>query len=501
MKIFVLLSCALFLSIEMIAQDVVAKEKLASVYFEKGVASRTIQQDSSYYYFENSFKYFYQSEQYSDALDAVSEALITSSDYYDLERYLIYVEQIEDLLSQNTIRSSLVASGDFTYYQNVLLYDQASFYYKLKDYSQAKTNAMQLWLKFNKNKVSELDTYDFAYLLSSTHILAAIAMNTGKYDLAENYFNQALDFTDRNETGKARRSDRGTKRLLSQLYIQTGKYKKAGILLSELLDDYKLLFTNDREYKNSLITVYQRTVNNLVQQDSLQKAIFYLNESQEYLLPDDPFFKQSLLLYGTIYVAQNQDQKALLSYQDALKAFQKFRHNKPHQDIAEVHGKIAELYLKQKYYLEGLKIIQQAFNAAGSKIKISNDLENPNPELVFSKTQLLHLLDIKLQLLDGLYKSTSKKKYLDFAIQTERDLLKTFDQLKTEFDSKLDKQFLVENAYPTFERMLEIIYTAFEKNKSNKLLELALNIGEKSKDFTLMGSTSKYPGDPIRQCA
>jgi len=467
-------------------QDRDRKEQLAANYYERGLAKRTTQKDSSCYYFDLAYKLSYQIENYGDAFAAVVEAMITSADAYDLENQSAYLQKIKILLEEETIKSALAASDDLTYYQNRFLNDQANYLYKLKEYDAAKTKAMELRKRFVDKDVSTFDIYDLTHIVYSTHMLGAISMNTGKYDLAENYFNQALGFSAKNEMGKKRGLDRGTKRLFSQLYILTGNHEQADKVLSALLQDYKKMYATNREYKNSLITVYQRKVSNLIKQDSLQKAIIYLDESQEYLLEEDSFYKKSLLLYGDIHVKLGNVQRALEYYDSALDLYREFRQNKPHQDVAEVHGKIAKVFLEQDRYQDGLRSIQKAFENTGNNVKLGDYRANPDPKNVFSKTQLLQLLDIKLQLLSRNYVNSEEDEYLESALKTERDILKTFDLLKSEFDSKLDKQFLAEKAYPMFERMLDVAYMAYEKDGSEELLELALNISEKSKDFILM---------------
>ena len=156
------------------------------------------------------------------------------------------------------------------------------------------------------------------------------------------------------------------------------------------------------------------------------------------------------------------------------------------QDIAEVYLKIAEFHLRDKNHSEGLETLQKALNSAGRNIQISNAQLNPEPNEVFSKRQLLQLLDIKLQLLQIAHTKTNDEKYINAAINTNKDILGTFDLLKKEFESKLDKQFLAETAYPIFHRMLAITYEAFKENSTSDLFELALNISEKNKDFLLL---------------
>lgn len=472
-----------FLPLWLYAQDQFEKKQLATEYYKKGVDLRYTQKDSSYHYLDMALKYSYELADYSNALEIVIQSIFISGQHSDLKKNLSYLDKMEAMLHQDSVKTNLEY---LEYYENRFIYEKGSYLFTLKDYDGAKEQFLKVYRVLGQKEIPMLEAHDLLILVHTTNFLASVYMDTGKYDLAENYFNRSLAFVAQNNLGKEEGLDRSTNRLLAQLYVLTGKYAIAQTTLERLLNDYKALYNENKRYKNSLITVYQRSVNNLMLQDSLNQALTYLKESQKFLIDDDPFVKHALLLYGNIYSKLGKDEQALEHYQKALDVFREFRQNKPHQDIAEVYGKIAEFYVKQHTYEKGLKTIQRAFNTAGANIQIKTYQDNPDPEKVFSKTQLLYLLDIKLQLLSGIYKSTVEDTYLTAALKTERDMLKTFDLLKKEFDSKLDKKFLAEKAYPMFERMLDIVYSAYEKNSSDDLLELALNIGEKSKDFILM---------------
>lgn len=465
------------------AQDNDAKRKLASDYFNKGVSFQYSQKDSTYHYLDLAYSYSYQIGDYSDALEIVLQCIFTSGQYSDMENNRFYLDKLETILQNASVRNKVEY---FEYYRNRFNYEKGSYLFVLKDFEGAKKQFLNVYDLLGQKDIPSLEVHDLILLVHATNFLASVYMDTGKYDLAENYFNRSLTFSAQNKFGKEEGLDRATNRLLAKLNMLTGKYGSANKILVKLLDEYKTLYDGNKRFKNSLITVYQRSVNNLMLQDSLDKALMYLNESQQYLIDDDPFIKHSLLLYGDIYSKLGKEEQAMEHYMKALDVFEGFRQNTPHQDIAEVYGKIAELQLKQKKYQEGLKTIQKAFKNVSSNVQLENGLENPNPEEVFSKTQLLNLLDAKHELLSGLYRSTGKGNYLETALRTERDLLETFELLKKEFDSKLDKQFLAEKAYPMFGRMLDVVHMAYDKDGSDKLLELALTIAEKGKDFILL---------------
>ncbi len=464
-------------------QDHFKKEQLIEKFYTKGIALRSSQKDSSYYYFDQAYRYSIELKQYSDGMEVLISGILTSSFHYDLNAYEKYLKKFEDLLLQEKVRNDV---DNLTYYENRFVFEKAGYFYDRKDYENAGLYFRKYYSAYSKIDPKTLSPNVYGMFVHTLNYLGLIYTNTEKYELAEDYFNRSLSFVETNKTEQSDGLKRATLHLLSKLYTLTKRYEEADLHLINVLKAYKRLYADDKEYKNNIIAAYEKLVQNAMEQQEFQKALTYLEESGIYLLPEDPFSKRSLLLYGDIYSNQDKNQKALISYQVALEAFQKFRQNEPHQDIAEVQGKIAELYLKQKKFGDGLKTIKKAFNSAGSNIRITDVNENPDPNKVFAKTQLLNLLNIKLQLLQGRYEQTAEVNIQKSALETSKAILNTFDQLKSEFDSKLDKQFLAEKAYPIFHRMLKVAHLAYEKNPSSETLQLALNIAEKNKDFVLL---------------
>ncbi|TMM58756.1 CHAT domain-containing protein [Maribacter algarum] len=480
------------------AQKISDKQNLANTYFEKGLEFRYDQKDSSYFYLDLAREYNLELKNYSQALDVILESIFASGIHYDLKTYKSNLDKMEAMLLNY---SSDMTTEEIRFYENRFIYEEGSYYEELKNYVKAKSRFQKLHDIYSKKNPETLTYNDLSFLIYSTNLLASIYMDIGKFDIAENYFNKALTIIEKNELAKKEGFDRSTNRLLAQLYINIGKHEKADEILQELLYSYKNLYSSDKEYKNSLVVVYQRLVDNYIKQDSLQKAIYYLDESQEFLIENDPFYKQSLLLYGDILLKQDKNIQALEYYNDALRFYLKYRNQKPHQEVAKVQGRIAEFYLKQGDYKKGLKAIKEALGSSRVSTRLNSVEANPEPGEVFSKRQLLYLLDIKSQLLYATYEKQKDESYLTAATNTNKDILSTFNVLKKEFDSKLDKQFLAENVYPIFHRMFTFTYENYQVNKSKELLQLAIDISEKNKDFLLLEAlrstqASKYANIP-----
>lgn len=486
----------------LLSQDSTSKEELMNVLFDKGYDKLFVNKDSAYHHFNASLKLAKELKDYNMQLDILSYTIYASDYHYDLKNYRKNLEKTQAILESDSLQSKI---EDYEVYFNSFLSDKGIYYFETRDFESAKANFQELLFKLSKIPDQELDDETILMLDSMYSYLATIYKHTGKYELSEQYYLRSISLIEKNKTVIKGHEDliSGTNLLLAQLYNLIGQYKKSDALFHNVLRYYKKRYRKEKKFKNNLISVYQKITDSYVFQDSLQQALNTLNEVVEggYLLKEDPFYKQMALLYGDVYSGLMEDEKALEYYSKALELYQKYHNFKPHKDIVDIQGKFAKFYLERSDYKTGLGYIEKALRVSGTDLKLDSNKNNPDPNRVFSKRQLLNLLDTKMQLQFMGYKATDSFSYLDAAVQTNKDILRTFDLLKKEFDSKLDKQFLAETAYPIFHRMLAVLHTAYQKNHTPELFRLALNIAEKNKDFLLMEAlrstnATQYGGIP-----
>lgn len=465
-------------------QDDGDKEALMYDYFEKGYEQMYFDGENAYRNLESALGVATEIEDYDSQLGILDHMVMSSSYHYHLKKYKETLDKIESRLIDTDIASKV---QDYEGWQISFQSNTGGYYFKTKEYVKAKSIFLDIRSRFDSIRSEDLTASQADYLSSANSYLGTIYKHLGKYELSEQYHlrNIALIRANPELAQEAESLIIGEQRLLAQLYALMGRFDKANTLYEKSLDWGKENYSKDKIFKNHVLSTFQKATQNYIVQDSLKKALFYLDESQRFLIEDDPFYKDALILYGDVYSGLKENQKALESYQNALAYFQDYRRHRPHQDIAEVHGKIAAFHLKKKDYANGLKAMQSALKVSGRKTEI-DDLDNPDPTKVFSKKQLLQLLDTKLQLLQMAHSQTNDEQFLKAALQTNKAILGTFDLLKKEFESKLDKQFLAESAYPIFHRMLAVVFEAYKENPSKVIFELALNISEKNKDFLLL---------------
>ncbi|WP_072988301.1 CHAT domain-containing protein [Pseudozobellia thermophila] len=452
--------------------------------FEKAMDYHYSNKDSAYFYYEKTIALARERNDIESELLAFSYLLNANSNFYDLSNYGRNISRADSLVKR-TPRIDTLYMGQ--YFKDNLLFEKGSYYYKLKDYGSAQNYFFEHYKKLSAIPETDLTSAEIDMMSAIFSFLGLTYRHTGKYEQAEFYFKKDIDWVNnyRDSIVDWQSVVYNTKKLLSQVYEAQDKPERANQLLEEALEFYRLRITNPRQ-KNNFLSTYILLAKNRVQQGRFDEALDILVKNKSFVTGSNPFLKEVNIIFGDAYLGKKQYKKALSFYNMALGEYMEYRQHRPHQDVADVYGKIAELYLKQGDYTQGLEALSKAFNNAGSDIDIKGYDTNPSPERVFSKTQLLGLLDIKLRFFNETYERDHDGSSLDMALQTSRDILNTFDLLKTEFDSKLDKQFLAEKAYPIFERILQISHLAYEKEGSRTILELALNISERSKDFILL---------------
>ncbi len=482
-----------------------AEEKqtlLLNSYFDSAYEQTFQNKDSAYFYFEKALQLAKKLNDLPTQLDILSYTIYTADYHYDLRKLQSGLSKTEALLFIKNAPDTIEGYND---YHNAYLLDKGNYHFKTKEYEKAKTYFQQLFNAITKIPTKQLDQDKVETLYTAYTFLATIYKNTGKFDLSEEFYLNAIDFVNKNKSKFKGYQDyiSNSNRLLAQLYSQTGQYQKANILLSQAKTTYLRYYQKDNKFKNNVISIHQKLAENCLKQDSLVKALGWLGQGKRYLTEGDPFFKEYLILYGDAFAGSGERKSSLQQYQLGLNAYNDYHKNQPHQDVAKVHGKIAAFHLKESNFKEGLQSIAKALTASGRGITVASYDTQINPKSVFSKRQLLNLLDIKLQLLQLAFEKSRKRSYLEAALTTSTNILQTFDLLKKEFDSKLDKQFLAETCYPIFHHMIAVTHLAYELDSDSNLVELALNIAEKNKDFILLEalrstSASQYGNVPTR---
>ncbi|WP_339918266.1 CHAT domain-containing protein [Yeosuana marina] len=465
-------------------QGVKAQHNELEQAFNKAFRYHYSNKDSAYFYYEKTIRLAKKQNELDYVLNGYIYLMNANGYYYDLKNYQKNLKLEDSLLTYDKRFESLQS---YSYYKDYLLFDKGNYHYKIKDYATSKKYFQELFTKLNAVPQNKQTKNDLLTLSSLYSFLGTIYKHTGKYELAE--YNLKKDITlvskHRDSIDEWESSIMNSEKLLSQVYEDKKDFKAANLLLTKALAFYKKK-EKDPSFKNRILSTYLLLAKNYIQQDKFQLAITTLDESGHIYSEDNPFSRDVDLIYGDAYLGLKNYSQADAYYRDGLLKIKKYREYQKHQDIAIAYAKLGNLFMKQQKIANSLKQYQLALIQLEKNFEDLNYNSNPIPENVLSKRVLITILKEKLNALFEAYTITKNVDYLKTANKTSKTIIKTLDVLRPEFESKLDKEFLVSETYPTIEKMVEISYKLYQHSKENKYIDDAFFYMEKSKSIALL---------------
>ncbi|MDY8136870.1 CHAT domain-containing tetratricopeptide repeat protein [Aquimarina sp. 2201CG5-10] len=454
-------------------------------YFQKGSSFLYTNKDSLQYYFDKATAIANEEKDVSFSM-VIKFYLVQAAGYhYDLEMFKRNLDKIDSVITNVKSFDTLQRKNEF---RKNFLFQNGNYNFKTKNYTTSKDIYEKLAKILSKEKLDELSVEDRTLLFSTYNYLASINELLYKNQLAKDIYEKNLDIASTYPIENSEGRIAGVKMRFARIYENEENYVKANELLTDALSYYITQKDNPRS-KNSLLSVHQRLAKNYLLQDSTLQAITILKESEAYYLSGDAFERSADLLYGDIYLKDQQYQKAETYYESYLTKIKHYRNNQKHQDVTVAYSRYGELFLKQKQFDKSLKYYQLALQQLSNTFDDDSLEKNPNPREVFSKLELIKTLKQKLAVLQKAFKAEKKLEYLKTAHNTSSNIIETLDLLKPEFESKVDKQFLISEMYPAFHGMVEVAYDLYEKTKDQKYVEDAFRFIEKSKSVLLLEAT------------
>lgn len=455
--------------------------------FNKALSFHYSNKDSAYYYYEKTIKLANTHNDLTTLLSSYLYLMNANGNNYDLKNYALNIKRNEELLFND---KRLDTFSNLAFYKNYLLFDKGNYNYKLKQYTTSKKYFKELLSIINAIPQKEKTKQDLEMLSSIYSFLGVNYRHTGKYDLAESLFKKdiQLQYTNKDSMVNWESGFYNSKKLLSQVYEVKKEYTKANLLLKESLSYYKKNASN-LHLKNNILSTFILLAKNYLKQNKFNKTIEILNENNSFHKEDNPFDKKIDILYGDAYLGLKKYKKAAYYYEKSLTKTKEYRANKKHIDIAKIHGKIGHLFIEQNKFDKGLQQYQLALMQLQNEFNKMDINTNPDPKKAVSKIELIRVLKEKLQALNLAYTNYKNIDYLKKAHKTSKVIIKTLDELRPEFESKLDKQFLVEETYPSIQKMVEISYKLYHLTNNTKYIDDAFFFMEKSKSILLLEAT------------
>lgn len=359
-------------------------------------------------------------------------------------------------------------------------------------------------------------------------LLGEFYLRKGRNDLAQEYFEKALNAAKENSLDHA-----SALNSLGLVYWNSGINNKAQEYLLRALDIRKKLLGDNHEkvaaslndlglvisasdpdaaldYYESAFSIYEKIYDPNDQKIAQAKTnIGVAYQNIEFYGDAQASFDEALKIWNHIYPEGHPNQGFLLLnlgkvnqtldnldaaldyYKQALTVFQKYYGNK-HPDVARAGRFIGDIYSIQNEYDKALSYYQEAL-IANAKNFSSKDV-NANPEVTdyINANVLLNCLYYKSQALQGkFYNQTLKFKDLKLSLGTLQScdtLIDKTRQLRTNESDKIALGAIASQVYESGVRLCHSM--ANEAVKKGQYLELSFYFAEKSKSAVLLAAIS-----------
>ncbi|WP_194269463.1 CHAT domain-containing protein [Oceanihabitans sp. IOP_32] len=452
--------------------------------FNKAVVNHYANKDSAYFYYEKTLDLAHKNNDLNYVFKSFLYLINANGHYLDLANYKKNIEREEEFILED---NRVATFPELQFYKDYLLFDKGNYHYKLKQYVNSKGYFQELYDKIDAIPKTERTAIDLAMMSSLYSFLGLIYHHTNKYELASYSFKKDIAHLTkyRDSIAEWESGVNNSKKLLAQVYRATKNFNEANRISEEVLAFYKKKQDNLR-FKNNILSSYLLISKNYSEQGKHALAIQKLDEVMGYKYKENPFANEFDLIYGDSYLGLKNYEKALANYSNSLdKALKKYNNNK-HQDIATAYARLGKLYMAQRDIKKGLQYYQLALIQFEKEFN-SKDLElNPNPLKVDDKTAFIKVLREKLEALNTSYSISKEVNYLKMAHNTSKIIISTLDVLRPEFESKLDKQFLINETYPSFQTAVSIAYKLYDTTKNPMYIDDAFHFIEKSKSISLL---------------
>ena len=279
---------------------------------------------------------------------------------------------------------------------------------------------------------------------------------------------------------------------LGSLYTKINNFNQASIYYQKALiakDSLvrKMVFKNNNklaleEINQNYILLYRSIADFHLKQFKYDSAIFALNTALTYLNQDNPIWQSIMKKLGDVYIEASMFDKAQVHLQKALVAAQK-KYTR-HFELARINLSFARLSDKKKEYAKALIYTQQALIALSEKFDNPDIATTPSVLEVFSKRDLLEVLDLKVALL--LKMAATQPNYLDIAYTTSQNAEGLIDIIRADCTSDFDKQYLADLCYPIYEKSVRIAYQLYARDRTDNYMVSVYNSIEKNKASVLL---------------
>ncbi|WP_445384336.1 CHAT domain-containing protein [Robiginitalea sp. IMCC44478] len=488
-------SLLIFLFLSFVLQAQQPPEAMIETYIDKGYMSMERSKDSAYSYFNKALELAKQTGNSTAQLDTYLWLQYANSMFYDLLEYEKNLSAYKSILDSRA--DSIQA---FEEYLEQYLYNSGRYFYNSKRYGKAKEFFNELEKQLQGQATTTTDSYQATFYVNVLSYLGSIYRHAGKYELAEYEYQKGISFAREHDEIVPGHRIPTIEQLLAALYSEQNNTTRADALLRKALKSYQDFYRDSDRFRNNVINIQLKLGRNGLRQKNTQMALEWAEKTSRYLSGEDPFHKDVLLLKADALMAAGSHREASLIYEEVLNLTRDIYNSRKHQDIASIYIKMADNSMAAGTHETALEYLQLAMSQLDDDP--TDDLVIANPDQLLSKKVYMNLLHSHLSYLESDRQNGATSTSHITLFETIDALLRTFDSLRKEFESKLDKSFLLEEVYPIFTKMMGLCHSAFlTDGDKQRFFELALRVSESYKDIFFLdalrtANASDFDGVP-----
>lgn len=447
--------------------------------------------DSVYYYHEKIYKLSIANQDPIRAIDNLNSLCGSAGYFFDTDKIWATVNIIDGLVKNH--KNSLDSLPDKGNYQkNYLNYNKGNYFNKLEDFEKAQLYFEAIEKNITKNPQYFKNQDDVGFLGTAYSFIAKINAVQHHFKVADNYYQKNIRLSEEYMPNDIDYLNKIFNLYANSLFRQK-KYEEAKNLWRKTF-----LYTANnysKDNQNSLTSTGLLLSKVYGELNNLDSATYFLNKTKSFGIPEH-FKHRHLTTSGDISSLKGESELAEKSLLDALKVAPKG--NKP-----LIYQKLGSLSTSLKEYSKALIYYQKGLQDLTSDLSLEGTLENPPPEKVLQKQELLRILGQKSEALNA---RMTNESYQASVVAIETAIL-TIDLLKPKFKNDKDKTFLIENAFPAIESGIEALYQLHKSTKDPIHLKKIFRFFEKSKSVVLISALltskatqfSKIPAELIEE--
>jgi CHAT domain-containing protein len=364
------------------------------------------------------------------------------------------------------------------YYKIYYWFDMGRYHYILNDYETAIPFFYRIVNDIENNPEPSV-AEEYAYFLTScNNYLATMFRNQMKYEVAEEFYEENLRL--HQKFGHEAEDILDTKNLIASLQSAKGNFNHSNKLAREAIEYY--LKTDPDYFDISFLSTSALLINNYLKMKQADSAKVYLDQALPYAKKRQRFSTDYLYLQAKLAILREKNSLAFTMYSDALQTLRSENRNGDEQ--AGILKEMGDLFARQNdmqkavnYYTEALELFRPA----------EENTSNKNKPRAKNLIAIFPVLNAYNQLLVRTNSSESYKKALNNGL-TSIDFL---NQLKKTVYTDNDKQVLVNNIIPILETSIEACFQLAENTKNSSYLDTAFTFFEQSKSPILLDAISR----------